>query len=690
MNDRTRQPSIAAMLRRGLVLIAVLALAPAAAAERTLQSLESQTLPGEQVLLTFTLSGDAPEPRSFTVDQPARVAMDLPGTKLRVDKRYREIGVGAVRAVALAEGGDRTRVVIEMTQLVPHRIQVKGNQIQVRLGRQAAARTTEPKPARTAQPETETTEKPAGPRIEDVDFRRGETGAGRVILRVPSLSGPVDIQEEGGKIVARFPDAEVPEAHVQRLDVLDFATPVKYIDVMPRDGGARVVVTPKEGAEFEQLAYQTEDTYTIELQPLTPAEAEKRAKEDPKYTGERISLSFQNVDVRALLQIIADVADVNMVVSDTVSGTMALRLENVPWDQALDIILSSKGLGKRRDGNVIMVAPLEEIAAREQAELEAQQATTNLAPLRSEIIQVNYARAADLASLIQSGEISLLSERGHVTVDQRTNKLLVQDTREKLGEIRSLIERLDIPVRQVLIESRIVVANEDFSRDLGVSAGAAEGTDFVSSGELGDENIQGDFSVDLPISPAAGTLSTTIIGDDFNLELALSALQAEEKGEIISRPRVITADGQEAEINQGREIPFLEAASSGAATISFKDAELSLQVTPQITPDDRILMDLTVTQDAVGDPVNVQGGGQVPSIDTRSISTKILVDNGETVVLGGIFEEDRRTSSTKVPVLGDLPLLGFLFRSTQRTADKRELLIFISPRVISEELRSRR
>ena len=677
-----------------LALCALAASGIAGAAERRLQSVNHVALPGGQVQVTLTLSGPAPEPSVFTVDQPARLSLDLPGTSLDVDKRYRRIDLGAAQAVALAEGADRTRVVLELARMLPYEVAVAGNEVRVRLGEAgtgtvAAADRDDAGPKRqgvvNAPPASGDTT-----RITDIDFRRGENGAGRIQVRAAGLDGSVDIGEEGGRIVARFPGAELPDALAQRLDVIDFATPVKYIDARMRRDDTVITVTPVEDAEFEHAAYQTGDRFIIELQPLTRAEAEERERREPEYSGERISLSFQNVEVRTVLQIIADIADVNMVVSDKVQGTMALRLEDVPWDQALDIILESQGLGMQREGNVITVAPLADIAARQEAEQKARESTEQLAPLRSEIIQINYARAADFASLLRSGEVSLLSDRGQVAVDERTNTLLVSETAAKLQEIRRLIDRLDIPVRQVLIESRIVVANREFSRNIGVSTSVSDEANIGDGIIGGDKDVTSGYTVNLPVANAAGTLTTSIIGSSFNLDLALSALESEQRGEIISSPRVITANGKEARIDQGVEIPYLEAASSGAATVQFKEAVLSLTVTPQITPDERVVMDLLVTQDTQGQAVNVQGGGQVPSINTRSLATQVLVDNGETVVLGGIYEQEDRDTYDQVPVLGDIPLLGAFFRTTGKQRDKRELLLFVTPKILKEGMTLRR
>jgi len=694
--------------RASLTLALVLAAASVSAAPaHRLTGMDAVTTAGNGIDIQLTLDSAAPTPSVFTVNDPARLSIDLPATALDVSPQYQRIGQGAVEAIAMAASGERTRVVVELSRMVDYNINRQGNQIIIGIGNSAGRPSTSTptsRPATTAQAPA----LPAGPSIRDIDFRRGEQGAGRVEISLSNVSAPIDVREEGGQVVARLPGVTLPARLGKRLDVLDFATPVKTIDAMARDGGTRIVVTPVAGADFEQIAYQTGDQFFIELQPLTQAEQAQRKQDNPRYTGEKISLSFQNVDVRAVLQIVADVADVNMVVSDSVSGNMALRLEDVPWDQALDIIMNAKGLGMRRENNVITIAPLAELAAREQAELVARQANMNLAPLTSEIIQINYARAGDIANLLRSGnsagplgaaagpigqpglrpsnnDLSLLSTRGQVTVDERTNSLLVNETRNKLDEIRRVINRLDIPVRQVLIESRIVVANREFSRNLGVTQGVTDNA-ALESPTGGNYLANSGYTINLPAANPAGTITTSIIGDTFNLDLALSALESENRGEIISAPRVITANAKEAKIEQGVEIPYLEAASSGAATVEFKEAVLGLTVTPQITPDSRVIMDLFVTQDTQGDTINVQGGGGVPSINTRSLTTQVLVNDGETVVLGGIYEQENRDVSDRVPILSEIPILGALFRGTQRQRDKRELLIFVTPKILREQL----
>jgi type IV pilus assembly protein PilQ len=647
-------------------------------------------LDGGRVLMTLTLSGPAPQPSVFTVDKPARLSLDLADTRTVLAERYRRVNMGNVRAVASAESRGRTRVVVELAETAPYNVDVDGNRILVRLGSAAAARAATPPASLITR---------SGGELLGVDFRRGEKGEGRIIVRLSDPKTVVDVRSEGGKVIARFRNTRLAEDLSKRLDVLDFATPVRYVDIAPDGADSRITVTPSAGQDFEQAAYQSGETFTLEIQPITVAEREERQRLQPQFTGERISLSFQNVEVRSLLQIIADVAGTNMVVSDSVTGQMAMRLDNVPWDQALDIILRSKGLGMRQQGNVMLVAPVEELAARERIELEADKQKTELAPLRSEIIQVNYARAADMRALLSSGDNSLLSERGRVSVDDRTNTLLVLETREKLDEIRALVARLDIPVRQVLIESRIVIANEDFARELGTrfglsTIGSSGSTRIGQSGSnLGSRGVVGgaipspadSYIVNLPASPSAGRVAWTILGADFLIDLELSALQTENRGEVISTPRVVTANGKQAVIEQGREIPYQSSSGNQGTQTQFKKAVLSLTVNPQITPDNRVVLDLSVTNDSQGENVNT-GVGSAPAIDTRRLDTQVLIGSGETVVLGGVFQEEKSNAAAKVPFLGDIPLIGSLFRSSSRNNNKRELLIFVTPRVLQEGL----
>ena len=560
---------------------------------------------------------------------------------------------------------------------------------------------------------TSRSRRPASRAITGVDFRRSPEGAGRVVVQLSDPSTPASVKQEGNRVIVDFTGVSLGEELMKRYDVVDFATPVTTFDATRFGNSTRIVVTAT--GDFEQLAYQTDNQYVIEVRQRPRATAAV-AEKDKVYTGERLTLNFQDIDVRPVLQLLADTSGQNIVVSDSVKGRVTLRLQNVPWDQALDIVLKTKGLDMRRKGNVILVAPQTELAAQEKAELEAQKDIQELAPLRTEFLTVNYAKASEIARLIKSaGGGSLLSERGNVTVDERTNTLLVQDTAENLTAIRSMVATLDIPVRQVLIESRIVIVADDFSRDLGVRAGftrvsddikdlmavsgSAQATDSIMGSALDNLASSGQpFPVEVPFGPAferynvnmpvanpAGRIALSILDfDDFLIDLELSAAQNEGRGEIKSTPRVITANQREAIIEQGVEIPYQESASSGATTTQFKKAVLSLKVTPQITPDDRVILDLIVTKDSVGQLVPSATGGFVPSIDTRNIQTQVLVKDGQTVVLGGIMETERRDSVKKVPGLGDVPVVGNLFKTKSKINNRDELLIFVTPKILRE------
>jgi type IV pilus assembly protein PilQ len=681
-----------------------------------LKNLEVGTLPGNRVVLTMTTSGDAPEPLSFTIEDPARISLDLPGVSLGSVERRREIKRGVLDTVMLAEAQGRTRVVLNLDAMVPYETSVQGDRIIVTLGEAESMAQAQPQPQGGAfgQPSGGPSRSAAGD-ITGVDFRRGADGSGRVIISLSDPAIPVDIRDELGRTVVEFRDASLPDALLRSLDVLDFATPVESIDSVRYPGGARVVIAV--GGDYERLAYQAENRLNVEFRPVEKQDPTQFSVFDERkeYTGQRLTLNFQDIEVRAVLQLLAEVSGLNMVVSDSVAGNVTLRLDNVPWDQALDIILATKGLDMRQVGNVMMVAPAPEIAARERQELESKKEIQELAPLRSEFLQVNYAKASDLAALLSDGggEGSLLSDRGRVSIDERTNTLLVYDTAERIADVRRLVAALDIPVRQVLIETRIVVANDDFSRELGVRMGATyvaengdDGIVSITGSGSGNNTITGSainnlnqggsafpvtlpglddrYSVNLPVSEATSRIGLAILGSDYLVDLELSAAQAEGRGEIVSSPRVITANQKQAQIEQGVEIPYQESSSSGATATQFKKAVLSLTVTPQITPDDRIIMDLEVTQDTVGEFVPSATGGLVPSIDTRRILTQVLVNDGETVVLGGIFETERRDAEDKVPFLGDIPGLGRLFKRTNSVSNKRELLIFVTPKILRE------
>ncbi len=681
-----------------------------------LQDIQVQSLPGQRVELKLVMSESAPEPLSFTIENPARIALDLPNTTLGLSSRRQDVNLGPLDTILTAEANGRTRVVLNLGSMVKYETRRSGNTVIVTLGDgdNYSAGTTQFDSAPAS--DTRSYAAPGSRSISNVDFRRTAEGGGRIIVDLTDPSTPVDIRQEGGRVVATFKDTSLPAEMMRRLDVMDFATPVTTVDTLRTNRDARIVISAN--GKYEQLAYQSDNEFTIEINPaVTKTEQESSLfSETKEYEGQRLTLNFQDIETRAVLQLLAETSGKNIVVSDTVQGNVTLRLRNVPWDQALDIVMTTKGLDMRQNGNVIIVAPAEEIAARETADLEARLAISELEPVYSEFLQVNYAKASDLASLITgSGSGNpLLSERGSVGVDDRTNTLLVQDTAEQLQNIRRLVTTLDIPIKQVLIESRIVVVNDDFSRDLGMRLGvtavnenSSDGLTVISGSGIGTDTMIGSaidnladngtiypvqlptlsnrYNVNLPIGDAAGRFSLAVLESDYLVDLELTAMEAEGRGEIVSTPRVITANQKEATIKQGVEIPYQQSASSGATTVQFKEAVLELVVTPQITPDNNIIMDLRVSKDNVGEIISTGGlGGTVPSIDTRSVETQVLVANGQTVVLGGIYETERRETINKVPFLGDIPFAGALFRSKQRLDNKAELLIFVTPRIIEE------
>ncbi len=696
---------LAAIAAIGIVAVTA-SLLPRNAAAATLQEIDYITLPGNRVQISFQFDEAVAEPGTFKTANPARIALDFMGASSGLGSNDVDIGVGAVDSVTTAEAGGRTRAVVRLSELVPYQIRREGSTIQVVLeapGTRSTDSSSAPEPtAETASMGGNPDAALAGVNtISKVDFRRTADGSGRVILSLSNPGVPVDVRREGGDVVVDFFDSEVSERLQRTLDVTDFATPVQSITTRQRGSSVRVTVVPTDGT-YEQIAYQTDGTFTVELKPITAAEQERVAREEFQYTGERLSLNFQNIEVRSVLQLIADFTGLNVVVSDSVGGSITLRLQNVPWDQALDIILQTKGLDQREVGNVVWIAPAEEIAARERLELEAAMALKELAPIRSEFIRINYAKAADMALLIAgtSEDQSLLSERGGVSIDVRTNTLIVRDTEANLRDIRLLVNRLDIPVRQVLIESRIVLANDDFSNELGVRFGYSAG----DSGDPGDVTagiggtLPGEINwgsnqrpggsgnegllVDLPVASPAGSVGLAVgrIGS-YLLALELSAMESENRGDVISSPRVVTANQREAFIKQGVEIPYQEASSSGATSVSFKKAVLGLTVTPQITPDDRVLLNLEVSKDSRGE--ETEAG---PAINTQSVGTQVLVDNGETVVLGGVYERTSRNDVSRVPFFGELPLVGWMFRNEINIDQNSELLIFVTPKILDEQL----
>ena len=696
-----------------LVLLTACVFPVSVLAETALKAIDFSALPGDRVQLTLSMSNAVAEPSSFVTENPARISMDFGGVVSDLGYKTKLIGVGPVHSVTALEAGARTRLVINLTEPLGYSTEVTGDKVLVTIDisgqdkQTQVVQTAQAKQAVTATPAPSMqAAQTADTDIRNIDFRRGQEGDGRVLVTQGDPTIPVDVREEAGLIVVEFFEASVDSALLQSLDVMDFATPISKVETRARGNNVIVEITPL--GEYDYLAYQSNETFAVEVRSLSKEEKEALLKERMVYTGDRLSLNFQDIEVRAVLQLLADFTELNLVTSDTVGGRITLRLKNVPWDQALDIILKSKGLSKRQVDNVIMIAPTEEIAAREQLELESQQKIEELAPLKSDFIQVNYAKADDLALLLKSEENRLLSERGNVTVDSRTNTLLVQDTSLKLNEIRRLLQKLDIPVRQVMIESRIVVANNDFAKDLGVRLGTTyvdRTGDRVNvigggvEGHLGNtigiaggienpaDSEQEALMVNLPVTAPSGAVNFLVgkLGHHL-LQLELSAMQTEGRGEVISSPRVITSDQNQASIKQGVEIPYQEASSSGATTVSFKEAVLKLDVTPQITPDDRVRMDLAINKDSPDFSRSVLG---VPPLDTRRIETTVLVDNGETVVLGGVFERTKTKDLEKVPFLGDLPYAGVLFRRSENRDQNSELLIFATPKILKETLRVR-
>lgn len=622
-----------------------------------LQSIGYSSLAGEKAQIVLTFSEPVDELDSFAIDDPARIVLDFAGVTNQLDKKTEQINIGLTKSVSTVEAGGRTRMVINLLQKAAFTIDQDSNIVMVTVDGGVQYKSK----AGNEQHQ-----------VTDIDFRRGEQGEARLMILLSDEGANVDVRQVRDTIVVDLLDVALPEKLHRRLDVVDFATPVQIIDTEQKGKDTQLVLSTS--GKFEHLAYQSEKTLIIEVKPVLATQAAEE-KDQFGYKGEKLSLNFQNIEVRAVLQLLADFTGMNLVTSDTVQGNLTLRLKNVPWDQALDIILKTKGLAMRQNGNVMLVAPATEIAAREKQELEAQKQLVELEPLYSEIIEVNFAKASELAVILQSdsgatdtgAEVSgFISERGSITVDERTNSLLIRDTADQLVQIRHLIEKLDIPVRQVLIESRIVIANNDFTKELGVRFGASGHSESLGAGFSGSSSDfslhpdtddivlpSGDLSdtlnVNLPVTNAP-TLALALAKLPFNavLELELSALQAEGRGEIISSPRVITSNQQTALIEQGTEIPYQEASSSGATSVSFKEAVLKLEVTPQITPDDHIVMDLKVSKDEV----NFDPRFPVPGIDTQNVETQVLVDNGETIVLGGVYEQTKTDNTSRVPFLG--------------------------------------
>ncbi|MEE4192217.1 MAG: type IV pilus secretin PilQ [Halieaceae bacterium] len=691
----------------GVLLALVLSAASGtAAAAVAVQDISFNSKPGSKFEIRLEFDGPPPEPQSYTIEKPARIAMDLPATSSDLDRKKYSLPYGNATGVVVVESGDRTRMIVNLVKLVPYYTRVDGNALIIEVGNEGADEYLKPvsDPFRVQTELVEATD--AVTRIQDLEFQRSADGEGRLILTLDNPKVDVNIYSEADEVKVEFLDTTAVEDILRRYDVTDFATPVSTVEVTSGETGVTLAMTAT--GEYDYLAYQTDEQYVIAFKPLTPSEAEERRNEF-NYVGDRLSLNFQDIEVRAVLQLIADFTELNLVASDTVQGRITLRLQNVPWDQALELVLKTKGLDKRQVGNVLMVAPAAEIAERERQEIEANKQIAELAPLQTEFIRIRYARAANVVGLLAAGSEeggSMVSGRGSVIVDERTNSLIITDTASKLGEIRNLIDRVDIPIRQVMIEARIVIAQSDASRALGIQWGGAYldiGGDDVTSvaGDLdnvvdinsditqGNDptvSFPGALLVDLGVAGAAGSFAVGYTSNDLFLAAELSALESSGNGEVVSQPKVITGDKQQATIKSGTEVPFQESSANGETTVSFKEAVLALDVTPNITPDDRILLDLVINQDSVGELVPSGTGGAIPSIDTTQLTTQVLVGNGETVVLGGVFRTEDIESVTKVPFFGDIPYMGNLFKSTNYSSEKTETLIFITPRILAETL----
>jgi type IV pilus assembly protein PilQ len=678
-----------------------------------LQDIKFAELPGDRFEVRLSFDDAPAQPNGYTIEKPARIILDFSGVENALQEKKYPLSFANARSAVVLSGGDRTRLVLNMTELDPYVTRLEGNTMVLEVGGNGVS-----VPSGNNSPVLNSTasEELA---INSVDFRRGEAGEGKIIIGLTSPSVNVDVEQKGDKVVVSFADVLLPESLRRNLDVIDFATPVSLIKA--ESGSSKAVFEIQTIEEYDYLAYQADNEYVISIKPMTDEELEERQSRFA-FVGEKLSLNFQNIEVRSVLQLIADFTELNLVASDTVTGSITLRLDNVPWDQALNLVLKTKGLDKRQIGNVLMVAPAAEIAERERQEIETKKQLQELAPLQTEYIRIKYANAKELFELFSVDEgdsddgtstTSILSERGSAIVDDRTNSIILTDTAEKISEFTQLIDKIDVPIRQVMIEARIVVATTDFRKELGVriagdyvtttrggkqemsgtldglTNGDGDGPEglFIDSDGDGisddERNLVTSNLVDLGLQNAAGSLAWNILTDNFLLGIELSAMQDSGFGEIVAQPKVITGDKQKAYIQSGTEIPYQEASSSGATTTSFKEAVLQLEVTPQITPDNHVIMDLIINQDSLGDLDLATG---IPIIDVTELQTQVLVDDGQTVVLGGIFQTERIEGVTKVPLLGDIPFIGRLFRQEVRNEEKRELLIFVTPKILSDGL----
>ena len=664
-----------------------------------IESVTAQTIAGGKVVIRFNLKQPiTAAPGTFSVNTPPRIALDFADMSNGMNKSSFELREGELRSVNIVQAGSRTRVVMSLNRAMPYETKIDGKSLLVTLqsnekiasGAEAATRFAEP--VATA----------SGHSIRDVDFRRGQKAEGRVVIDLSDATTGIDIRRQGRNLVIDFVNSTIAKNLERRLDVRDFGTPVRYVEAKAFGSNVRVSIEP-DGL-WEHSAYQTDKQFIVEVKRLVEDTNKLVQGSQPGYAGEKLSLNFQNVEIRSVLQVIADFTGLNIIASDSVQGNITLRLKDVPWDQALDIILQSKGLTKRKNGNVVLIAPTDEVNTKEKLALEANQQISELEQLQTESFQLSYQKAEDLKNLLADEKQRVLTKRGSAVFDARTNTLFVQDTGGKLDEIRKLIAKIDVPVRQVMIEARIVIADDKWSKQLGFRFGGRGGYNrgntnlgvgstlnpsaTIATGTNPASGVTDIPNVSLPVAgaTATGSLAFTLlnIGSGNLIGFELQALEADKRGKIVSSPRVITSDKQKAVIEQGTEIPYEQSSSNGATTISFKPAVLALTVTPQITPDGKVLMDLEVKKDSVG-----QVFAGVPSIDTKKVITQILVEDGETAVLGGIYEQTSRVDTDKVPFFGDLPWVGRLFKHDSRVDDKIELLIFITPKILKDTVGTR-
>ena len=698
----------------GLTLVSGLSLAEEQSAlKNKIESVDFSSLPGGRVAIHIKTTVPLKNaPAGFTLNSPARIALDFPGVANGTAKTNIQADQGSLKSVTLAQAKERTRIVLNLSKNVGYNTTVNGNDVTIMLQANETSA--------NVGVETKFAEPTLGQQqfaINNVDFARGKNGEGRIIVDLSSASAGINIKQKGKTIVVDFLNTDVPANLQRRLNVTNFNTPVIYVDTMKQGKNGQMVIEPK--GNWEQSAYQADKKFIIDVRQVIEDPNKLVRGTKPGYAGEKLSLNFQNIEVRSVLQVIADFTGLNIITSDTVTGNLTLRLKDVPWDQALDIITQSKGLSMRKTGNVILVAPAEEVAAKEKQVLEAAQQINDLEPVRTEVFTLKYMKAESLKAILSDPKQKILSKRGSAVLDPRTNTVFVQDTSKYLEQVQAIISKVDIAVKQVMIESRLVIADDKYSKALGARLGVTQSgkvgsTASTVSGSLGNRptsttattitqgthngaiqtNLtngsiltssdgQPDLMSNLAVANATGSLAYSIYSAAAGLllNMELTAMESDGRGKIVSSPRVTTANQHKAKIAAGTEIPYLEASSSGAATVSFKSAVLSLEVTPQITPDDKIIMELDVKKDRVG-----QVFSGVPSIETQNINTQVLVGNGETAVLGGIFEQTVRNDVEKVPFFGDLPVLGNLFKKRSSQNDKQELLIFITPRIMDESL----